>query len=179
MTMSARKPSGASKASALDRSIALNTEKWVGSAASAVAVKRCSKEPDFTKLPASAVEAPAAATPRMKCRRVPEKRPLKASSGSVARGALGSIIVASTPLRVRLRRGRLGPVAPERQRQLDDHPHAEARPALARVGLARVPGGPGDVDVRPRHVAREALEELRGDDRARLAGLDRVGDVGV
>ena len=37
----------------------------------------------------------------------------------------------------------------------------------------------GDVEVHPRHVAREAPEELRGRDGAGLADLDRVGDVRV
>ena len=44
--------------------------------------------------------------------------------------------------------------------QLDQQPHAPARAALGRVGPAGVLAGAGDVEVRPRHVADEALQEL-------------------
>ena len=46
------------------------------------------------------------------------------------------------------------------------------------VGVGRRVAGRGDVEVRPRHVAGEVLEEQRGGDRARAAGgVVRVGDV--
>src|SRR5436190_18219533 len=45
--------------------------------------------------------------------------------------------------------------------ELDEEPDAVADAALGRVGLVRVPCGARDVEVRPRHVADEALEELR------------------
>src|SRR3954451_9320856 len=63
--------------------------------------------------------------------------------------------------------------------QLDEQADAVAVAALGRVGLVRVPRGAGDVEVRPRDVADEALEELRRGDRRRAPVLDRVQDVAV
>ena len=53
--------------------------------------------------------------------------------------------------------------------QLDQQADAVAAAALAGVGAADVPGGAGDVDVRPGGVVDELLEEGGGGDRARLA----------
>src|SRR5215218_3287166 len=61
----------------------------------------------------------------------------------------------------------------------DQQPHAVARAALGRVGLARVPRRPGDVEVRPRHVAHEPPQELGGGDGGGAAVLDGVEDVAV
>ncbi len=44
-------------------------------------------------------------------------------------------------------------------RELDQEPHAEAVGVVADVGAADVPGGAGDVDVRPGRLADELLEE--------------------
>ena len=51
------------------------------------------------------------------------------------------------------------------RRKLDQQPHAVAAGVLAGVGAADVPGGAGDVDVRPGRLADELLEEGGGGDR--------------
>src|SRR4051794_9946033 len=74
--------------------------------------------------------------------------------------------------------------------QLDEQPYAPAGAALGRVRLAVVVGGAGDVQVRPRDVAGEAVQELgrgaparaalgRGVDDVRVAALDHLLVVGV
>ena len=62
--------------------------------------------------------------------------------------------------------------------ELDQEPHAEAVGAVADVLAADVPGGAGDVEVRPGRLADELLEEGGGGDRPRLALLAEVGEVG-
>src|SRR5690349_15803583 len=68
----------------------------------------------------------------------------------------------------------------ERRCQLDERADAVARPALGDVAVVgRGARGPGDVEVRPRHVARELLEEeTRGERAAVRRGADvaQVGD---
>src|ERR1700744_6132178 len=76
------------------------------------------------------------------------------------------------------RRPRPSPSVDEVADELDEEPHAEAAAALAGVGAVDVPGGAGDVDVRPRRVADEFLEEGRRGDRPRLALGGEVGEVG-
>src|SRR5512144_1365219 len=60
--------------------------------------------------------------------------------------------------------------------------HAKAAGAL-RHGVAVLlrPGDAGDVEMRPRRLADEALEELRGGDRAGAAVADvlHIGNVGL
>ena len=68
------------------------------------------------------------------------------------------------------RRGLGGAVA----RELDQQPHAEAAGVVADVLAADVPGGAGDVEVRPGRLADELLEEGGGGDRPRLALLPRL-----
>ena len=51
--------------------------------------------------------------------------------------------------------------------------------ALGRVGAAVVVAGAGDVEVRPRHVADEALEERGALDRVGLAASSEFDEVGV
>src|SRR3954468_22922259 len=63
--------------------------------------------------------------------------------------------------------------------ELDEQADAVAVAALGRVGLVRVPRGASDVEVRPRDIADEALEELRRGHRRRAPVLDRVHDVAV
>ena len=55
------------------------------------------------------------------------------------------------------------------ERQADQQPDAEAAGALADVLAPRVPGGAGDVEVGPRHVVHELLEERARVDRPGLA----------
>src|SRR5262249_28286214 len=60
--------------------------------------------------------------------------------------------------------------------------HAETRaPALVDVGLRRAHGGAGDVEMRPRRLVDEALQELRRGDRAAVAaaGILHVGELRV
>src|SRR6478736_4748853 len=63
-------------------------------------------------------------------------------------------------------------------RQLDQQADAEAAGVAAGVLAADVPGGAGDVDVRPGRLADELLEEGGGGDRPRLALRGEVGEVG-
>ena len=53
--------------------------------------------------------------------------------------------------------------------QRDEQPHAEPGGPVADVGAAHVPGGAGDVQVRPGLAVDELLEERAGVDRRRLA----------
>ena len=69
-----------------------------------------------------------------------------------------------------------------RRRELGDQAHAVAGAAgLPEVVAARAveEGGAGDVEVRPRPLARELLEELGGEHRRALAQVRRVLHVGV
>src|SRR5947199_8120711 len=67
--------------------------------------------------------------------------------------------------------------------QLDQRPHAEAARALRRVGVVLLAaGGAGDVEVGPRHVGHELLEEQAGGQRPAVtvaADVLDVGDLGV
>ena len=68
------------------------------------------------------------------------------------------------------RLGRRRAARGDRARHLDQQAHPEPAAALGGVGAAAVPGGAGDVEVRPRHVAGEAAQELGGRDRAAPCG---------
>src|SRR5205814_9981059 len=67
--------------------------------------------------------------------------------------------------------------------QLDQGPAAEAAAALGRVTVVLLTaGGPGDVEVGPRHAVDELLEEQPGRQSARVAvtaGVLDVGDLGI
>ena len=55
-------------------------------------------------------------------------------------------------------------------RKVGQQPHAEPGGALVgEIGAAHVVGGAGDVEVRPRHLAGEVVQELAGGERGRLA----------
>ena len=86
--------------------------------------------------------------------------PRRTSSRTGRRGAAGVCVVASGGRH----RGRSARPAAT---QLDEHAHAvAARPGADRVAAVVVEQrGPEHVDVRPRPLAGEALEERRGDDR--------------
>src|SRR5438105_9310896 len=59
---------------------------------------------------------------------------------------------------------------------LDEQPHAEPCRALAaEVRAANVVGGAGDVEVGPRQLPDEAVQQLRTGDRACLATLGQIG----
>ena len=76
--------------------------------------------------------------------------------------------------------GRRGAGVGQATGELHEHPHAvAARPAADRVAAVVVEQrGPEHVDVRPRPLAREALEERRGEDRIAEALAGRVAHVG-
>src|SRR3712207_4007920 len=118
--------------SSLEASMALKLENAFGSAASADSTNM-SSEPARCRPAASAVEAPAAAMPRMKFRRVPVRRPLNAASCASVGTEVGS-------MGAKLARGGQG------VRQLGQQPHTEPAPTGARVRLAGVPGHPDDVE---------------------------------
>src|SRR5262249_39255215 len=66
--------------------------------------------------------------------------------------------------------------------QVVQQPHPPARPpALVDVGLRRAHAGAGDVQVGPRGLGDESLQELGGGDRAGVAaaGILYVGELGV
>src|SRR5215211_8649657 len=64
-------------------------------------------------------------------------------------------------------------------RQLEQQSDAPPRGALVDVRPPEIVGDARDVQMRPRDLAGEAVEERRGGDRQRLATLRDVGDIGV
>ena len=76
----------------------------------------------------------------------------------------------------------LAPTTGTRERQLDERAHADAGRALRliRLGLFR-PRRAGDVEVHPRQIAGELLDEERAGDRAAgaAAGVGEVGDLAL
>ena len=62
--------------------------------------------------------------------------------------------------------------------QAQEEADSEAARAVADVGAAAAPGRPGDVEVHPRDVVGELLEERAGVDRPRLPLRGRVREVG-
>ena len=67
----------------------------------------------------------------------------------------------------------------EPHHRLDERAHAEAGAALADVAVVRVrTRRAGDVEVDPRHVADELLQEQPGGQRAAVAAGADVLDVG-
>src|SRR4051794_34287698 len=58
---------------------------------------------------------------------------------------------------------------------VNQQPHSVAAGVVAGVLAADVPGGAGDVDMGPRGVSDEFLQERRGGDRSRLALGGEVG----
>ena len=100
---------------------------------------------------------------------LPSAWPRAARSGSAA----------SAPRRSRSARPAAEPAQRASERASSTNSRTpQPEPPLAAYGLPRAPRRPGDVQVRPRHVAGEALQELRRDARARLARLVDVHEVG-
>ena len=115
---------------------------------------------------------------RRRSRRAPGEVRVRVDAGAAGAGD-GAARVAGGAMRglrdFEVRRSR----GPRPLGELDEQPDGDAGAALRRVRLAGVVRGAGDVEVRPRAPVDEALEELRRGDRARLAALDGVRDVGV
>ena len=66
-----------------------------------------------------------------------------------------------------------------RLRERDEQPYTESGAALVGVWAAEVPRSTGDVEMCPGGVADKAAQELRGRDRAGLASLGCIVEVGV